>query len=1551
MSIIGGATLGTATFAITGNASGATNAAAQANNALASLTETVANNWWGIKNLGLAFAALPAAVAAGVGASVAAASQLQDATVNLARTSGLAGDQLDGLTQQLLDIGKIRAVPTLEIFGIAESAGALGVASEDIASFTKTVSDLVQTTDLTANDASTGLARLAALTGTTSGGFDNLASSIFGTGVETAATEKDILALSQRLAGVGAGFGLSAQEIVGWSAAIRSAGIQVQEGGTQISKTLIDIQRAVSKGGADLQGFANIAGKSAEDFKAVFSADANAGLLSIVEGLGNIISTGGDFVSFLDAVGIKEQRQVKTLLLLAQAQAQTTNENVKASNILAIADKYYNDTDRAQAAVEARAQTLSGQLQILRNSAFETSASFGSSLLPAVNSVIGVFVTLIQGISALPGPVKSIIVLFIGLVAILSAFVALPLLLGARVVIAIDAFRRLTGQAAGSAVALTEAGQALATYQAQIDPAIGKVAALNAQLQQQGIEATFVARAISFMSGGIVTSTELMQFYEEELVRVNAQTAGLGNTSSRTGALMGILAHSAIIATSVMIGLAAYTYALGQAQERLRKQTEAAQKANNDVTASMRLSGVAISETSNAALGNIDAYKKATAAATEFGISQDQVRSIIQGTASQVEFQQFLDKTGVSSKGASDSAKDLVRNVQNLRESWKQSVGDAQVAANSTDAVTNSVDALGASSQLTAEEFAKLKKTLEAQAQAAVDVIDAQLAATRSALDLQDAADKLARAQDDAAHSADRQREAELKVADAQLKVVLATQNVIDAQDALSNARDEAEKSVLDANVSLIKSQSSYYASLETVRKAEENLADLRKGPSASVFIDATNKLADAQSRLQHATLSVRDLEEQLAFMRQNGAGARDIQEAELALSDARNDVADSTKGVSDAQKALDDLRDPVKRAQAIAQAELDLQAARAESAKTLIEIKLNEAALAKARRDQANDVSYKKAQEDLAGAEIALVDAQKAARDAQHDLNDIQNGSLVREAQRAQLEYEGQILNTAKANVELKKQTALMKGETFDAGQVAHALGDELDRLVGKTDLFRQARENLAKAPNIPADQSGGGGGSDGGGDGGSGVIPDSGGFVFPSDLQGQASASFTDILKGVLSTGGIFLALEGAKILAPKMGEMFGGLGAVVKNVAAKAGLGIGTEVAAGEAAGAVAGAPVAAAGIDAGIGAAATIATVGLPALLIALVVAAVIAIAALLIKDRNWKKVGDALITGFTTAFDFLKEKFGEILSGATEFIGTLASTIIGGLAALPEQVAYWAGFAAGLIIRILFVEPIALAVEFIPLLIETIIGFLVTLPGRIFDAIVAAPGVIAGIFSAIGEFMWNIITDYGGRVLTFFQNLPGNILGFIVALPATILGFFLDVGDKLFSGFTTGAGAIIDWFIDLPGKIWDAIKDLASNVLGWFGDIGSDLWDGFKDGLGINSPSYIEKALFAIDDQMVESTANMKRQLLILAGLNVDPLKNVLNSASLKGTGLDSLAGGTTALNFATASTPTSGPSVVNNTYNETIKTDVESPADPEDIVNGYLFAKRVQKRG
>jgi hypothetical protein len=95
----------------------------------------------------------------------------------------------------------------------------------------------------------------------------------------------------------------------------------------------------------------------------------------------------------------------------------------------------------------------------------------------------------------------------------------------------------------------------------------------------------------------------------------------------------------------------------------------------------------------------------------------------------------------------------------------------------------------------------------------------------------------------------------------------------------------------------------------------------------------------------------------------------------------------------------------------------------------------------------------------------------------------------------------------------------------------------------------------------------------------------------------------------------------------------------------------------------------------------------------------------------------------------------------------------------------------------------------------------------------------------------------------------------------------------DIGNGIWDGITGVISGIPDFLGNILNQVIEKLGNLKDNVFSAAKEFAGGMWDGFKSGLGINSPSYIEEALFAIDDQVQSSTGNLATQIRKMQGLS------------------------------------------------------------------------------
>ncbi|HEY8415799.1 MAG TPA: hypothetical protein VIK99_08510, partial [Thermaerobacter sp.] len=112
---------------------------------------------------------------------------------------------------------------------------------------------------------------------------------------------------------------------------------------------------------------------------------------------------------------------------------------------------------------------------------------------------------------------------------------------------------------------------------------------------------------------------------------------------------------------------------------------------------------------------------------------------------------------------------------------------------------------------------------------------------------------------------------------------------------------------------------------------------------------------------------------------------------------------------------------------------------------------------------------------------------------------------------------------------------------------------------------------------------------------------------------------------------------------------------------------------------------------------------------------------------------------------------------------------------------------------------------------------------------------------------------------------------------------------VEAATKLYEGFKEWVKRIPGVLGDVFTNIWNEIKTWPSKLWEKAKSIGRSMWEGFKAGLGISSPSYIERALMAIEEQARVTVAEMRSSVRELGRLTL-PRPDVGPAMAMAGPG-------------------------------------------------------------
>ena len=368
-------------------ASGTTKLAKDVSKGIAGPLNTVVN---------VAAVGIIAGVAVGLTAGARAAIEFEDAFALVKKTMADVDDPMvfKEIAGDLQTLATQIPVRSSELAQLASVAGQLGVKAEDVAQFVDVTGKLSVATNLTGTQAATSLARFLNVTNQTTDTVGKFGSVLVELGNNVAANESEIILLAQNFGATGTIAGLSAEDILAFSAATRETGVQAAAGSTALGKFFMNLSDAAKLGGDKLATFAQTAGMSVAQFRQLAEEDVASAAQAFLVGLNGISNAGESVTPVLTELGLNNVRTARSLLSLA-------NNSEGLAEALSLARQEAIEQNALNKEAETRFETVAQKVNQLKSIFNVFLQQLGEGLLPLISKVLDGLITFAKGLVGL----------------------------------------------------------------------------------------------------------------------------------------------------------------------------------------------------------------------------------------------------------------------------------------------------------------------------------------------------------------------------------------------------------------------------------------------------------------------------------------------------------------------------------------------------------------------------------------------------------------------------------------------------------------------------------------------------------------------------------------------------------------------------------------------------------------------------------------------------------------------------------------------------------------------------------------------------------------------------------------------------------------------------------------------------------------------------------------------------------------------------------------------------------------------------------------------
>lgn len=306
-------------------------------------------------------------------AAIVAATQIDDGLTSVRKTVDGTEEEYEQLKQAAVEYSKTNPVSAAQMLELDALGAQLGFNIDELELFGKVASGLDISTDMDAETASTEMAQFANITRMAHEDIGRYGSTIVNLGNHLATTESKISSMAQRVGAAGTQVKMSQSQILAWSGAMSSLGIEAEAGGTAFSTTIANIDKAVATGSKSLEKYAQLAGVSANEFKTAWGQDASAAFQNVLKGL----AASENMSVVLEDLGINGIRQVDVLKRLA-------GNTELVGQAIDYANQGWENDIFLQKEVENRNESLNSKFATLKNKVTAVAAEVGKPLANAL---------------------------------------------------------------------------------------------------------------------------------------------------------------------------------------------------------------------------------------------------------------------------------------------------------------------------------------------------------------------------------------------------------------------------------------------------------------------------------------------------------------------------------------------------------------------------------------------------------------------------------------------------------------------------------------------------------------------------------------------------------------------------------------------------------------------------------------------------------------------------------------------------------------------------------------------------------------------------------------------------------------------------------------------------------------------------------------------------------------------------------------------------------------------------------------------------------------